>query len=433
MTVWDVGTRQPRSFCHGSPFDVYDVAFSPDGATLASCGRGPVRLWDVATGRLLLEFNDRDFVLDLEFSPDGRRLAIGSVSIFTSGVVSIWELEGGRGIQTLRGLTGQIAQAAFSPDGRLVAALSHDWQVGIWDVATTRLRHVLEVPQGLVADNAALAFSPDGRQFAFSSGVEAKLWDVDSGRPRGTWPLPPGLNDTLAFPSGKLLLFRTETRDAQSPPDSRTNPEEHPRVCRVRDLLGPDPLAPLVEITDYNWYAYDLLAPSDGSYFIAEGLSGPGGKRRSMTVYEGLTGKPLMVIPSGRRPVSSVSSVLDLDPKGILLSVSQSVDDERCDLFEMPSGKRLGASEEAIRCLGPGGMLWAGFGPTEHMGTRGGYSIHQGKDQLVVLGIDSSSGNHEPYFSPDGRHFAWCTADGTVFVSDLQEIRRRLKTIGLGW
>ena len=35
--------------------------------------------------------------------------------------------------------------STFSPDSRLVAALSNDWQVGIWDRESRRLLHVLEV------------------------------------------------------------------------------------------------------------------------------------------------------------------------------------------------------------------------------------------------------------------------------------------------
>ena len=30
MTIWDLGLRIPRSYCRGSPYDVFAVAFSPD-------------------------------------------------------------------------------------------------------------------------------------------------------------------------------------------------------------------------------------------------------------------------------------------------------------------------------------------------------------------------------------------------------------------
>src|SRR5207248_243326 len=131
------------------------------------------RLWDVATGRLLLEIDSGDFGAGVAFSPDGRRLAIGNYPAFELGSVSVWELQNGRGIPTLRGLSGQIAKTALSPDGLQIAALAHDWHVAIWEVGTGHLRAVLEAPQGMVADNSALAFSADGHQFAFATGSPA--------------------------------------------------------------------------------------------------------------------------------------------------------------------------------------------------------------------------------------------------------------------
>jgi len=38
-----------------------------------------------------------------------------------------------------------------------------------------------------------------------------------------------------------------------------------------------------------------------------------------------------------------------------------------------------------------------------------------------------------PVFSPNGRTLALANPDGTVFLCDLEELRRRLTTIGLGW
>ena len=58
---------------------VEDVAFSPDGKTLAMASReGNVQLWDVATGKLLETLKGHSSaVLAVAFSPDGRTLASG--------------------------------------------------------------------------------------------------------------------------------------------------------------------------------------------------------------------------------------------------------------------------------------------------------------------------------------------------------------------
>src|SRR5207237_288553 len=131
-------------------------------------------------------------------------------------------------------LTAHVTKVAFSPTSNQLAALTVNWELGIWEVGTGALRHILEVTPGFFADNAALAFSADGRRFAFCSGREASLWDLESGRTIRTWKnLPPGMCDNLAFTSdGRLLLIRAETKDARVGPFREADPKKHPRVCR---------------------------------------------------------------------------------------------------------------------------------------------------------------------------------------------------------
>jgi hypothetical protein len=62
VVVWDIAKGGPRAFCRGSHYDVHGVAFFPDGATLASCGRVDVRLWDIASGRFLLGMHSWNYL-----------------------------------------------------------------------------------------------------------------------------------------------------------------------------------------------------------------------------------------------------------------------------------------------------------------------------------------------------------------------------------
>ncbi len=159
--------------------DVYGVAFSPDGMSLASGANNWPLLWDVASGE--------------------RTCQIDPVA-------------------------NRVLAVAFSPDGRYVAALSHRWQVGVWALAPPRLLHCLDVPPGYFVDNADFTFSPDGKRFAFSASKWATMWDTETGVQRRQFELPPGLQDCLIFdPAGqKLLLLRFETEGAQTPPRKET-------------------------------------------------------------------------------------------------------------------------------------------------------------------------------------------------------------------
>jgi WD40 repeat protein len=129
MTLWKLPSGLPWRQYLGSPHDVYAVAFSPDGMTLATAGRYEVRLWDIASARLLLALRGIDGVTALAFSPNGRKLAACSRRMFAPGKVMAWDLEFGRGVHLLRGLLGQIQKCS----SQRMAGCSLRWRtIGRW-------------------------------------------------------------------------------------------------------------------------------------------------------------------------------------------------------------------------------------------------------------------------------------------------------------
>jgi WD40 repeat protein len=323
----------------------------------------------------------------------------------------------------------------------LVAALSNDWRVGIWDRVARRLLHVLEVTPGFHTDNVALAFSPEGRRIAFSSGREASLWDLATGEPLRTWKLFPGLVDQMAFPeANRLLLYRVETESGELGPFGMVSPRQHPRVCRIRDLLGPEPKKPLAEIRDCNWAVYHGCCSPDGKYYALEGRAGSPGKfTRVANLYEGLTGKKLGALPS-QRPIKADGAFFFFDPTGTVLQYLYKTEKENETYFlRIPSLAVSRQLDTDPVSLGPQGKRWLvrSSGSAEHAHEPGTLTLFEEGRPAPLVRFVLDVGNDfmvvgKPRFSSDGQHIIWGSPTGVTLV-DLVEVNHRLSELGLGW
>jgi WD40 repeat protein len=65
----------------------------------------------------------------MAFTPDSRYILAGT----DDGLLRIWDVATWRILDTIKAHDGSIRAIAFSPDGKLMATASHDWSVKIWD------------------------------------------------------------------------------------------------------------------------------------------------------------------------------------------------------------------------------------------------------------------------------------------------------------
>jgi RNA polymerase sigma factor (sigma-70 family) len=154
------------------------LTFSPDGWLLAMADGATIRLAEVPSGRQLppIVLPKEHGTYSVAISPDGRSLAIPCYGNFTGQAMLLLEAATGKERLALPGPPMQVACAAFSPDGRLLAGGGRGRTVLVWDIVACKQKARLEGHQGYVQ---SLAFSPDGRRLASGSkDTTTLIWDV---------------------------------------------------------------------------------------------------------------------------------------------------------------------------------------------------------------------------------------------------------------
>jgi RNA polymerase sigma factor (sigma-70 family) len=161
------------------------LAFAPDGATFVSAsfvinGDNTVHLWKVATGEEVWRKVIRSGAAsDLAFSPDGRTLAlVGAMPARANarGEVHLWESATGKELKQFEGHRVPVLCVAFSADGRMLATGSYDNAVRLWEVASGGERQSFQGHQNAIW---TVSFSPDGRLLASASAdTTALVWDL---------------------------------------------------------------------------------------------------------------------------------------------------------------------------------------------------------------------------------------------------------------
>ncbi|WP_211178464.1 nSTAND1 domain-containing NTPase [Brasilonema octagenarum] len=114
-----------------------------------------------------------NWVNGISFSPDGKMLA----SVSNDSTVKLWDTSTSKEIKTLTGHTNAVNGISFSPDGKMLASVSNDSTVKLWDTSTGKEIKTLTGNTNAVN---GISFSPDGKMLA-TAGVDktVKLWRLD--------------------------------------------------------------------------------------------------------------------------------------------------------------------------------------------------------------------------------------------------------------
>ena len=176
------------------------LAFSPDGRTFLTNGRGGITSWDVASGRKgeLWEYKSGQTAGVVAFSPDGKTFATAIFDPPQTLSIDLFDTSTGRTSGTLKTPRRTILHLKFDDDGRTVRAFLGDdpqingcssWnpayggdlnEVVTWDAATGR--QISTRPLTAPTREAITAISPDARVLAIADRRTntVQLWDLDA-------------------------------------------------------------------------------------------------------------------------------------------------------------------------------------------------------------------------------------------------------------
>jgi len=171
--AWKANTAKPGE---GPPFFPAQIALSHDERFLLVGGRAGFDFRSLLDGHTESSLTNQNWgVSGTAYSPDGNLLAVSSME----GAVHLWDLSEHRIVDVLRGHLLGVHAVAFSPDGqRLASGSVGNEAVKLWDVAT---RHEVATLAGEGSIFSLVKFSPDGNLLvAINAEGKAHIWRAPS-------------------------------------------------------------------------------------------------------------------------------------------------------------------------------------------------------------------------------------------------------------
>ena len=179
------------------------IGLNDSGSLLAAADNsiGKIMIWQFGLWSEPIRILDvKTIVTAIRINPDGNTVAVGSVD----GALTLWSLETG-GLTSSNKLQGRISDIDFSPDGLILAVGSHDKTARTFSVHQSDLVHL----DTFVHADQVLSVNLSSDASFLATGSQdhtARIWDLILGRERSRLLHNYPVTAVSLSPTGDLLL-----------------------------------------------------------------------------------------------------------------------------------------------------------------------------------------------------------------------------------
>jgi WD40 repeat protein/tRNA A-37 threonylcarbamoyl transferase component Bud32 len=327
------------------------------------------------------------------FSPDGRLAVSGG----GDGQVRLWDAATGHEIRALQAHKENysVRRLVFDADGRRFASAGNDGAVRIWGLADRKSLLDLKGHEG---EAVSVSFSPDGRMLASGGGDKlVRIWDAGDGHEiRALRGHEKGIGAVSFSPDGRRLASASDDC-----------------TVRVWDTTNGKELFSPLRVNE--WSVNGVCFSPDGLRLASCGFDGV------VRIWNASDGKPVSVL---RGHVGLVRGVEYSRDGGRLLSCGR---DGTIRLWDATDGKELAALRGHLGSVvsarfSPDGKRIISAGSVDSTARLWTTNVTQGP---ITIGGHTAQATSIA-FSPDGRSLVSGDGSGTVRLLDVvagQEIR----------